>query len=133
MSRSCEHIFKWYDYTVFQLKSVAKANNIRNFSKMKKTDLIRKLHDKKVPVPANKPAKQKRKPGKKQNNQAKSKKRTIPLGRGYATKHIGPRKKAKTPPKKSKPVIKKKQHIQPEEEMSDDELTVSEASGMERL
>ena len=127
MSRSCEHIFKWYEYTVPQLKSVAKANNIPNFSKMKKTDLIKKLHDKKVPVPANKPAKQKPR----KNNQAKSKKRQIPLGRGYATKHIGPRKKAKTPPKKRKPVIKK-EHISPEE-MSDSELTVSEVSGMERL
>ena len=64
MPGPCDHVHKWYDYTVFQLKEVAKANNIGRLSTMKKAAIIKKLEAKNVRVPSRKPAKAAKKPAK---------------------------------------------------------------------
>ena len=99
-SGPCDDIYKWFDFTVYQLKSVARRNNIPRLSTMKKKQIIQKLESNNVPVPRQKPSKKQQK--------AKPKK-TVPKQKA---KPKGPAKKRAAKPASKKPPAKRKRAAQ---------------------
>lgn len=57
VQKKTDNVYRWHEYTISQLKQVAKKHNITGISKLKKSEIIRKLQSNNVCVPSRKPRK----------------------------------------------------------------------------